>query len=163
MIFREAQISDIEQMMVVRLSVKENTLSNPALVTYEDMVDYLTIRGKGWVCETKNTIVGFSIGDLKDHSVWALFIQPTMEGKGIGKKLQALLLDWYFNKTEKNIWLETAANTRAEKFYKETGWKETERHDRQPSNPAFPPFIEIKLELSKKDWGSWKNKNAILK
>lgn len=152
MIFREAQIADIEQMMIVRLSVKENTLSNPTLVTYEDMVEYMTIRGKSWVCEISNTTVGFSMGDLKDNSVWALFIQPEMEGKGIGKKLQVLMLDWYFSKTEKNIWLETAANTRAEKFYKETGWKETERNNRQPSNPSFPPFIEIKLELSKRYW-----------
>ncbi len=152
MIFREAQISDIEQMMIVRLSVKENILSNPSLVTYEDMVEYLTIRGKGWVCEINNTIVGFSIGDLKGNSVWALFILPQSEGKGIGKKLQTLMLNWYFEKTTKNIWLETAADTRAEKFYKTTGWKETERNKRQPSNSAFPPFVEVKLELSKKNW-----------
>lgn len=152
MIFREAQIADIEQMMIVRLSVKENTLSNPALITYEDMVEYMTIRGKSWLCETNNTIVGFSIVDLKNNSVWALFVQPEMAGKGIGKKLQELMLNWYFNKTEKNIWLETDANTIAEKFYKNTGWTELERHSRQPSNPNFPPFIEIKFELTKENW-----------
>ena len=98
MIFREAEIKDIEQMMTVRMSVKENILSNPALVPYEDMVDYISIRGKGWVYEINKTIVGFSICDLKDNSVWALFIHPDAEGKGIGKKLQILMLDWYFSK-----------------------------------------------------------------
>ena len=33
MIFREAVVSDIEQMQIVRNAVKENVLSNPALVS----------------------------------------------------------------------------------------------------------------------------------
>ncbi|WCT15091.1 hypothetical protein [Mucilaginibacter jinjuensis] len=64
MIYREAILSDIPQIMKVRLAVKENVLSNPALVTDEDCENYLTIRGKGWVCETEGQIVGFAIADL---------------------------------------------------------------------------------------------------
>ncbi|CAN5407421.1 hypothetical protein BH10BAC1_BH10BAC1_19760 [soil metagenome] len=44
MILRAAEISDIEQMMIVRMSVKENILSNPALVAYEDIITYLTLN-----------------------------------------------------------------------------------------------------------------------
>ena len=51
MIFREATIDDIKQIQVVRNSVKENTLSNPNLVTDKDCEEFLSIRGKGWVCE----------------------------------------------------------------------------------------------------------------
>jgi len=154
MIFREAEISDIEQMMTVRMSVRENILSNPALVPYEDMVDYISIRGKGWICEVNSTIVGFSICDLKDNSVWALFIHPDEEGKGIGKRLQALMLNWYFSKTNKTIWLETAANTRAEKFYTSTGWIEIGRKIKQPSNLSFPSYTELKLEMTFSDWNN---------
>ena len=67
MIFREAQTEDIKQIQLVRNAVKENVLSNPGLVTDKDCVEYLTLRGKGWVCETDGTIVGFAIADLFLH------------------------------------------------------------------------------------------------
>ena len=51
MIIREAKIDDIKQIQVVRNSVTENTLSNPDLVTDDDCEAFITVRGKGWVCE----------------------------------------------------------------------------------------------------------------
>ena len=51
MIFREAKIDDIKQIQIVRNSVKENTLSNPDLITDQDCEEFLFQRGKGWVCE----------------------------------------------------------------------------------------------------------------
>jgi len=82
---REANISDISQIQIVRNSVNENTLSDPRLVTDEDCKIFITERGKGWVCETENIIVGFSIVDMKDHNIWALFVHPDFEKNGIGK------------------------------------------------------------------------------
>ena len=124
MIFREAKITDIPQIQIVRNVVKENTLSNPALVTNEDCEIFLTLRGKGWVCEVENQIVGFSIVDLLEHNIWALFIHPDFEKKGIGKKLHNLMLNWYFLQTQETVWLGTDAGTRAEVFYRKQGWKE---------------------------------------
>ncbi|HOZ85174.1 MAG TPA: hypothetical protein PK191_06770 [Niabella sp.] len=49
MIFRQALISDIQEIQIVRNSVKENTLSNPALIPDEDCRIFLTERGRGWV------------------------------------------------------------------------------------------------------------------
>ena len=46
MVFREARVTDIPQIQVVRNSVKENTLSNPALVTDNDCENYLVIAAK---------------------------------------------------------------------------------------------------------------------
>ena len=97
MIFREAQISDIPQIQVVRNSVKENMLSDPALITDKDCEEFLTKRGKGWVCEIENSIVGFAIADLQDDNIWALFLHPDHEGKGIGKALHDTMLNWYFS------------------------------------------------------------------
>ncbi|MDB5229435.1 MAG: family N-acetyltransferase [Chitinophagaceae bacterium] len=125
MIFREAVIADIQQIQRVRNSVKENVLSNPALVSDEDCKAFLTIRGKGWVCEIENVITGFSIVDMRKKNIWALFVHPVNEKMGIGKKLHDLMLDWYFNQTQKTVWLGTAPNTRAENFYRKAGWKET--------------------------------------
>jgi hypothetical protein len=64
-IIRQAAITDIPQIQIVRNLVKENRLSNPALVPDRDVEDYITRRGKGWVCEVNNKIVGFSIADLQ--------------------------------------------------------------------------------------------------
>jgi GNAT superfamily N-acetyltransferase len=65
------------------------------LVTDKDCVEYLTLRGKGWVCEMAQ-LVGFAIADLIDNNIWALFVHPDFEGKGIGKTLHDMMLDWYF-------------------------------------------------------------------
>lgn len=124
MIFREATLADIPRLAEVRLSVKENRLSNPALITTDDYREYLLNRGKGWLCEIDTTVVGFAIVDLIDNNVWALFLQPGYEGKGIGKKLHDDMLDWYFSQTSKSIWLSTGTGTRAENFYKKAGWRE---------------------------------------
>src|SRR6476646_7053562 len=124
MIFREAKSGDIPQIQLVRNSVKENTLSDPALVPDKDVEDYIHNRGKGWVCEIDSTIVGFAIVSLTDHNVWALFIQPGHDKKGIGKKLHDDMMKWYFSQTNTTIWLGTAPNTRAENFYRRAGWKE---------------------------------------
>lgn len=142
MTFREATIADIPQIQIVRHTVKENVLSNPALVTDKDCVEYLTQRGKGWVCEADNQLVGFSIADLHDNNVWALFLRPEYEDKGIGKQLHNLMLHWYFSQTGETIWLGTAFNTRAEKFYRMQGWKEA----------GLNGTKEIKFEMTYEDW-----------
>jgi GNAT superfamily N-acetyltransferase len=141
-IIREANIDDIKQIQIVRNSVTENTLSNPDLVTDEDCKKFLTVRGKGWVCEINNEIVGFAIADLKDNNIWALFLKPEFENKGIGRQLHDIMLDWYFKQTTNNIWLGTSPNTRAEMFYRKAGWKEIGTHGKG----------EIKFEMTHKNW-----------
>ena len=126
--FREALPADIAQMHVVRWAVKENRLSNPALVTENDYLQYITSRGKGWVCETDAKIVGFAIADLWENNIWALFVDPDYEKKGIGKKLHDIMLTWYFRESRKTVWLGTGPNTRAEQFYRMNGWQETGKH-----------------------------------
>lgn len=147
MIFREATIVDIPQIQMVRNAVKENTLSDPALVSDADCEEFMTVRGKGWVCEIEQQIVGFAIADLQDDNIWALFLLPEFEHKGIGQTLQKLMLDWYFAQGKEKVWLGTAFNTRAEKFYRKSGWIET-----GTNGPK-----EIKFEMRKEDW---KNLNA---
>lgn len=142
MIFREATISDIPQIQRVRNSVKENTLSDPALVTDADCAEYLTVRGRGWVCETEGEIVGFAIADLKEHNIWALFIDPLFEKQGIGRKLHTLMLDWYFSQTTETVWLSTSPGTRAETFYTVAGWKAVGTYGKG----------EVKFEMTHAGW-----------
>ncbi len=63
MVIREATTKDIAGMQLVRNAVKENALSDPALVPDKDYVPFLTRRGKGWVCVINDSIVGFAIAD----------------------------------------------------------------------------------------------------
>ncbi|WP_018479109.1 GNAT family N-acetyltransferase [Pontibacter roseus] len=140
--YREANTADIPQLQLVRHSVRENILSDPALVTDELCALYLTERGKGWVCEVDGQVTGFSIVDLQNHNVWALFLRPEHEGQGIGKCLHDLMLDWYFRKTKETIWLGTDPGTRAALFYRKQGWKEVGLHGKG----------EIKFEMSYAVW-----------
>ena len=55
------------------------------MVPDSDVADYITRRGKGWICEIENRLVGFAIADLQDNNIWALFIDPAFERQGIGK------------------------------------------------------------------------------
>jgi GNAT superfamily N-acetyltransferase len=142
--FRVAEIKDIYQIQVVRNLVKENRLSDPALVPDSDVKDYITRRGKGWVCEIDGEVVGFAIADLVDNNIWALFIHPGFERIGIGKKLHEEMLNWYFSQTDKTVWLGTSPKTRAELFYRKAGWKEVGLHGKG----------EIKFEMTKDEWRS---------
>lgn len=121
--FREAKIEDIPALFEVRHSVKENVLSDPRKVTREMCVAYLSESGKGWLCEIEGEVVGFSVASLKDASIWALFVKPSHEGRGIGKKLLQLATDWLFEMSATSITLSTDAHTRADRFYEEQGWR----------------------------------------
>lgn len=65
MVFREALLADIQQIQLLRHAVKENVLSDPALVSDKDCEEYLSVHGKGRVCEAEKEIVGSAIADLK--------------------------------------------------------------------------------------------------
>ena len=141
---RVAEIKNISQIQVVRNLVKENRLSDPALVPDSDVEDYITRRGRGWVCEINEQVVGFAIADLVDNNIWALFIHPGFEKLGIGKKLHDKMMNWYFSQTDKTVWLGTSPKTRAELFYRKAGWKEVGVHGKG----------EIKFEMTKDEWRS---------
>ena len=75
---------------------------------------------------------------MKEKNIWALFLDPNFERKGIGQLLHRTMLDWYFEQTKDNVWLGTRINTRAEKFYKIAGWNEIGNHG----------INEIKFEMT---------------
>ncbi|MFC4231020.1 GNAT family N-acetyltransferase [Parasediminibacterium paludis] len=148
MVLREAATADITQMQLIRNAVKENTLSNPALVSDADCEKFINTRGKGWVCTIDDNIVGFAIVDLQAQNIWALFVHPDFENKGIGKQLHNLMLNWYFDQTKATVWLGTSPNTRAATFYKLMGWKAVGMHGTK----------ELKFEMTHQQWQQQKSK-----
>ncbi len=121
-IFREARLSDIKQMQVIRNSVTENELSDPSKITEKMYIDFMQTLGKAWVCDVDNKVVGFSYAAINDASIWALFIQKEFEGNGIGTKLLSLATNWLFEQGADRVKLSTTINTRAERFYEALGW-----------------------------------------
>jgi len=144
---REAKIDDIKQIQIVRNSVTENVLINPDRVTDNDCEVFMFERGKGWVCEIDNQIVGFSIVDLRESNIWALFLRPEFEKQGIGRRLHNIMLDWYFARRKNKVWLGTEPKTRAEVFYRKSGWEEVGTHGEG----------EIKFEMTYDGWAKYKD------
>lgn len=120
-------------------------------VTANDYVEYLTVRGRGWLCEVDKEIVGFAIVDLQENSIWALFVKPEFEQKGIGRKLHSAMLDWYFAQPQSNVWLTTSPSTRAELFYIKSGW----------SKVGVNTEGEIKFEMTYDSWRRLSNRMAL--
>lgn len=141
--FKSAITEYILAMHTVRMSVTENALSNPLLVTEKDYQEMLTTRGKGWVCFAEDTLLGFSIVDVQDRNIWALFVAPGHENQGIGRKLHDLMLDWSFEQAGvESLWLSTAPGTRAERFYHAAGWL----------NTGMTKSGEVRFEMEKSHW-----------
>jgi GNAT superfamily N-acetyltransferase len=123
---RPARAADWDAVMALRLSVAENRLSDPGRVTEAMYLDYILARGRGWVAEADGAIMGFCIAAL-DGEVWALFVRPGCEGRGVGRALMAACVEWLADQGVAEAVLETGAGTRAERFYRRFGWIEAGR------------------------------------
>lgn len=118
---RVATHADIPDMHRIRLSVIENRLSDPGSInldSYRPFVD----ASAAWVFDHGGKIVGFAAMDQQEANVWALFVDPDAEGKGVGKALHEELLGWGRQCGLDEIWLTTTPGTRAEQFYRAMGW-----------------------------------------
>ena len=85
----KASWADIPRLVEIRAAVRENILSDPSWVTTADIqwfIDNSTI----WTWAEDGQIHGFSAGDPRDGTIFALFVDPDREGRGIGQALLAL-------------------------------------------------------------------------
>ena len=85
--------------------------------------DYLEASGRGWVAEIDGMVVAFCYADRNDGSIWALFVHPDHEGRGLAKHLLGLAADWIFGLGHEAVRLDTGAGTRADRFYAMQGWE----------------------------------------
>jgi GNAT superfamily N-acetyltransferase len=127
--FRPAREPDIFAMSTVRLAVLENRLRDPTRITYDMYVDYLDKLGRSWICECDGKLVGFGSADKHEAFIWALFVDPAFEGRGIGKHLLRMMADYLFELGHEKITLSTGAATRADAFYAAQGWQRSEVPD----------------------------------
>ena len=80
---RAACLADIPRIFDIRAAVRENRLADPSRVTHADAVWFVE-AGALFVWEEAGQIGGFSAGDPRDGSIWALFVDPPWEGQGAG-------------------------------------------------------------------------------
>ena len=137
-IFREAHDGDLDELLDVRAATRENAMTRAQLarrgITAASMAESMA-RGtlKGWVCSSDSRIVGFCMGDSEQGEVAVLAILPEYEGRGIGKTLLSLVVEWLCSFNPESVWLGTSPNpaTRAYGFYRALGWRpigETDAH-----------------------------------
>ncbi|MDK4724940.1 GNAT family N-acetyltransferase [Rhizobium phaseoli] len=127
---RKAVVDDIETLKVIRSSVVENILSDPSKVTDDDYEWFVRNPGVA-VWEEKGIIVGFSAADPRQGNIWALFVMPGFEGKGIGSRLLAEACSCLQSTGVERAWLTTDPGTRAERFYRAAGWEHVGEKDNE--------------------------------
>jgi GNAT superfamily N-acetyltransferase len=119
---RRARPDERERITEIRFAVLENRLSDPSLVTD---ADYAWFEEHPGICvwEESGHILGFSAGDTRDGTIWALFVDPACERRGIGRALLAAACETLRCAGHRTAMLTTDSGTRAERFYRAAGWK----------------------------------------
>ena len=107
--------------MAIRRAVRENRLSDPNAVTAADCAAFID-RAEIWVWVEDGMIQGFSAGDPRNGEIFALFVDPAYEGRGIGRALIALACATLRAAGHEAARLSTQPGTRAERFYRANGW-----------------------------------------
>jgi GNAT superfamily N-acetyltransferase len=125
-VIRKATRADLLRISEIRAAVKENKLDDPTRVTVE-MCEWFIDHAAFWLWEENGVVQGFSAGDPRDGTIFALFVDPVWEHRGIGQVLLPLACKTLREAGHRVARLDTEAATRAEHFYRQNGWREVGR------------------------------------
>lgn len=118
---RKARPNDIPRLMALRAAARENRLSDPSKIAASDYLWFID-NSAIWVWEESDGILGLAASDPRDGSIWALFVAPDREGRGIGRALLRRACDGLRAAGHRRAVLGTEPGTRAEGFYLREGW-----------------------------------------
>lgn len=119
---------DIETLFEIRTSVAQNHQSRDELsalgVTPDSLAEMLRTRSRAWLAHVEGTAAGFSMADSARATIFAMFVRPGFEQRGIGRRLMAEAEAWLFAQGWDQIWLATGSDEslRAWGFYLHLGW-----------------------------------------
>lgn len=123
---------DVETLFDIRCSVRENHQSREELAdigvttqSVREMIaggDYVTI-----IAVEDARAVGFTMAQISEGWVFACFVRPAFEGRGVGRVLMNAAEAGLRSAGVKRVWLSTGPgeHLRAMGFYRHLGW----RHD----------------------------------
>jgi ribosomal protein S18 acetylase RimI-like enzyme len=134
-LFRQTLPSDVPALFEVRARTRENGMSPQQLleigITPESVAaDIASGKVTSWICLDESKPVGFCNGDVETGEVLVLAVLADYEGKGIGKRLLAAVVEALRSAGCDKIWLAASSNpaVRSHGFYRYLGWRPTGQH-----------------------------------
>jgi len=127
---RPVTLKDVEALFDIRCSVIENHQSREELaelgITPATIADM--IRGGGYVAilaEVDGKPVGFTMAEISESYLFACFIRPGFEKRGIGRQLMEQTEAGLRQQGVTQAWLSTGPGEelRSVGFYERLGWK----------------------------------------
>jgi GNAT superfamily N-acetyltransferase len=125
--FRRTRPDDAAELFRVRTSVHENHETEEELatlgITRESVARMLESDDAcGWCAELDERIVGFAIARRSERDLFALFVEPGFEGRGLGSTLLDSAVEWLSERGTEELRLTTERGTQAQAFYLKRGW-----------------------------------------
>ncbi len=118
---RPATRADLPRTHQVRHGTAENRLTNPALVTDEEVAWYMD-EAIFLVSEDETNVQGFTCVNHQTGYVWALFVIDGAQGRGHGTSLLEAAMARLRQLGHRQAFLNTGRGTKAEGFYRSKGW-----------------------------------------
>ncbi|MFO1162984.1 MAG: GNAT family N-acetyltransferase [Reyranellaceae bacterium] len=119
---RKATLADWPRITEVRNAVRENRLSPGNVQKVEDIARWIYANGTFWVWEQDGAVQGFSVADVRDGTIFGLFVHPDYESRGIARALLPLACEDLRRAGHPVARLTTQPGSRAERFYRLNGW-----------------------------------------
>ena len=126
---RKATPEDQSRISEVRNAVRENRLSPANVSRVSDTARWIYENGTFWVWEEDGGVQGFAVADVRDGTIFGLFVHPDYEGRGIARALLPLACEDLRMAGHTVAKLSTGRGTRAERFYRRNGWTDTGRRE----------------------------------
>lgn len=120
---RRATTGDIDQLMRIRGAVRENRLRDPSSVKRADY-EWFVAQHRVWLGKIDGQVAGFAAGDPRDGTIWALFVDPKLEGEGLGAVLLVKVCEDLVTDGHTVLRLSTDPGTKAARLYRKLGWQE---------------------------------------
>ncbi|WP_395607961.1 GNAT family N-acetyltransferase [Pseudomonas sp. B22129] len=134
MLIRVATEDDVDTLFAIRTSVQQNHLSREQLaglgITPQVLAEGIREAPCVWIAEVDGQPAAFSMADLAQGEVFAMFVRPAYEGLGLGRQLMAVTEAALFERHE-TLFLITDGREeiRANGFYRRLGWALEDRVD----------------------------------
>ncbi|WP_455827003.1 GNAT family N-acetyltransferase [Pseudomonas graminis] len=126
-LIRAATQDDIDTLFAIRTSVVQNHLSREQMadlgITPKALADSIREAPCVWIAEVDGQPVAFSMVDLAEGEVFAMFVLPSHENLGLGRQLMAVAEAALFERHDRLFLITDGRNDiRANGFYQRLGW-----------------------------------------